>query len=342
MFTRPQTEGQQRSFWGVTTYFNPAGYANKLSNLRSCTRAARRQGLRLLIVELAFGNAPHVIADRTADRVIRLRTRTVLWHKERLLNIGVKHLPEDCQHVAWIDADILFTNEDWVETTRYLLSLYPVVQPYDTAIWLSADQHADGATPIPVPPEGNRRAHSAAFAVRNASDGIRIIARPHEAAPGLAWAARREILLSHGLYDRLIVVGGDFIATSAMYGTGSGAAACSLRPLISPKLYTHLSAWSQAFHQSVNGHVGCTPGAVLHLWHGQLRDRRYLERYSILKDSNFDPEADIRTEEDECWSWATEKQSLHHDVEAYFRDRQEDLQRIDYTALNAGREDNDC
>ena len=101
-------ESQRRSLqgeiWGITTYFNPAGYSNKRTHLRLFSERIRKQGLKLLIVELAFGTSAYVLEDGLGDLVIRLRSSTVLWQKERMLNIGLRNLPDACDKVVWLDA----------------------------------------------------------------------------------------------------------------------------------------------------------------------------------------------------------------------------------------------
>ena len=123
-------------FWGVTTYFNPAAYATKLRNLETFATRLRQQGLKLLIVELAFGEAPFAVPCELADSILRLRSNAVLWQKERLLNLALSQLPEVCDKVAWLDGDILFTNDEWVSQTSRLLEEHQVVQPYQLAAWL--------------------------------------------------------------------------------------------------------------------------------------------------------------------------------------------------------------
>jgi len=100
--------------WGVSAYFNPAEYANKKEHLRLFSQRVRHQGLKLLIVELAFGAAPYVLEDQLADRIIRIRSDSIMWQKERLLNLGIQHLPESCDKVVCLDADVLFGNDQWV------------------------------------------------------------------------------------------------------------------------------------------------------------------------------------------------------------------------------------
>ena len=35
--------------------------------------------------------------------------------QERLLNLGFEHLPDVCDKVVWLDADLLFEDDGWLE-----------------------------------------------------------------------------------------------------------------------------------------------------------------------------------------------------------------------------------
>ncbi len=116
------------TFWGVSVFLNPAGYKNKIKNYRLFRQSSKKQGLNLLTVELAFGKAPFELKKEDAEILIQLKTDQILWQKERLLNIGIKNLPSDCDKFAWIDADIFFLNDKWIEQTCDLLEKYAIVQ----------------------------------------------------------------------------------------------------------------------------------------------------------------------------------------------------------------------
>ena len=75
--------------WGITVSFNPAGYQNRYNHLEVFCERVRRQGLKLLVIELAFYDQPFLVRKEIADKVIRLRSTSVLWQKERLLNIAL-------------------------------------------------------------------------------------------------------------------------------------------------------------------------------------------------------------------------------------------------------------
>ena len=138
------------TFWGLTAYYNPVHYKTKLDNYKLFRAASRRQGLRLICVELAFGDMPFELAEGDADQVIQIRGSDILWQKERLLNIGLKHLPDDCDKFVWLDADVLFTNDQWVHQTKDLLRKYNVVQPYSFCARLPKGVYGANVEELPI------------------------------------------------------------------------------------------------------------------------------------------------------------------------------------------------
>ncbi len=75
--------------------------------------------------------------------------------------------------------------------------------------------------------------------------------------------------------------GADFVMMLAMY-SGSGALAIpSNSSCPSPKQFDDMKTWMSSFHEAVHGDVGYVDGTVFHFWHGELADRKYLERYRI-------------------------------------------------------------
>lgn len=312
-------------FWGITAVFVPADTPHVLANLQRFSDGVRRQGLSLLVVELAFGDAPFRVPDAAADHIVRLRTTTVLWHKERLINLGLKHLPAACRYVAWLDADILFENDAWVAATRARLADTVVAQPFATACWLP-----EGATEAPDRlPDGDlvdlegREMPGFAAAVDRADDRRRALAlNDRYWHTGFAWAARRDFLDRHGLYDRAILGGGDLIAAHAFAADMDFLRGRHLYlRSITPAERRAIGAWGEAVARDTGGQVGWIPGRVSHLYHGPLAARRYVERQRILRDAGFDPATDVAVDEQGCWRWSSAKPGLHAQVLEYFVSR---------------------
>lgn len=337
--------------WIVTTYYNPAGYRTKRENYERFAAPLRAAGIPLVTVECAFGAEPFELA--ASPHVIQVRASNVMWVKERLINLAIARLPDHVTKVAWLDADILFTNSEWARQTSALLDRWPLAQPHDRVGRMARGQLTfAGASRCSFACQLQRRPESARLG--GAAHG----------QPGIAWAARRDLIAKHGLYDAAIIAGGDELFAHAAGGglnsrcvrgiTGAYLRYRSplmdkglnrllripwprwladwylLRPQALPgtapdePLFAHFLRWAQPLAVEVQGRIGCAPGMALHLWHGDPVNRQYSSRNAILQRHRFDPAADLCLNAAGLWEWAGTKSELHREVKAYFTSRRED------------------
>lgn len=336
--------------WIITTYYNPAGYRSKRVNYERFAAPLRAAGIPLLTVECAFETEPFELTD--VPHVIQMRGDDMLWAKERLLNLAISQLPTHVTKVAWLDADILFTNPSWAQQTSALLEQWPLVQPHESVGRLERGQFTfSGAARCSFACQLQRRPESARL--RGAAHG----------QPGIAWAARRDIIAEYGLYDAAIIAGGDeLFAHAAGGGLNSPcvrAITCAqLRrwpylvdktinrlmripwphwladwylahtqtPAAAPDEYffAHYLRWAVPFAAAIRARIGCIPGMALHLWHGDSANRQYSRRNAILKRHQFDPASDLSLNTGGLWEWASDKPDLHREVAEYFHARRED------------------
>lgn len=296
------------TLWGVAAYFNPIGYRSRRENFRTFREHSGRQGLQLIVVECALEGQPFELRDDDAEQVIRVRSDAVLWQKERLLNIGFAQLPDDCDKVVWLDADIRFTDDDWIDGVSRSLESFIVVQPFCEVIQL----------PAPHPGAADARSLagvSSAFLWASAPDSFRMSGRP-----GFAMAARRSLVDRYGLYDRMILGGGDSLFIGACVGMSMRANGFTAHETAS--LRDHSETWTSAVGQAAQGSVSFYDQVCIHAWHGDPANRFYGQRGRILRD--FDCVADIAHDPGGPWRWTTDKPDLHRDVRAYFAVRDED------------------
>lgn len=299
--------------WVVTAYFNPERYRTKRANYDRFRDSLAASGIRLVTVECAFGDAPFELAP-SAD-VLHVPGRDVMWQKERLLNVAIGRLPPEAGKVAWLDADVLFENLDWATETSRRLDQFPVLQLFDRAVRLPRGAIADEGT-------GETYAGFATVAARNphAATSGDFAAHGHT---GFAWAARREVLAGLGLYDACIAGSGDHMMAHAF--SGDWTSACVDRIIGAANRHrAFFVAWCEKVYRRVRARVGYVPGTVLHLWHGEVRDRRYVDRNRELAGFGFDPARDIRVGLSGCWEWASRKPELHAWARGYFGRRRED------------------
>jgi Methylase involved in ubiquinone/menaquinone biosynthesis len=331
-FTDIRIGGQRssNSLWGITVYYNPARYHNKLDNITRFACAVRAQGLRLLVVELLFGDNTPELDVALADVVIRFRTDTILWHKERLLNLALRQLPEDCDKVAWLDGDLIFDNDHWVADVCELLTRHRVIQLFETAYWLSSDgtqqlfRSSDASSPLVADPSwyALTERSSKGLAYRHQTDCDWQALKGH---PGFAWAAQRSVLTECMFYDRLILGGGDAVIASGFLGLQHDDIFLqNLAKYVTPSQMGDVLAWMRDAFTAAQGRISFVPGAAFHLWHGRFENRKYLERLTILKDGKFDPQTDLICDHQGLWTWNSPKPLLHEKVTQYFHERKED------------------
>ncbi|MFQ6028700.1 MAG: hypothetical protein ACE5Q6_14530 [Dehalococcoidia bacterium] len=309
--------------WAITTYFNPCGYRNRYRNYGTFFE---RLQVPLLTVELAYGVA-FELTSADADKLIQLRSDQVMWQKERLINLALPSLPAECRKVVWLDCDLIFERDDWARLASQALDDYVMVQPFRRVYDLKRD--AD----LAQPPEDQSclvRESMAAWYLSGASssevapDSPGITQKhglPRAYSVGHAWAMRREALEQVGLYDALVLGGGDYAVTQA----ATGAFESVIRDFhFNTYQARHYLDWAEGFHRAVGGNFALTSGDIYHLWHGQLADRRYVPRHSILPGFDFDPYRDIAIDGNGGWRWNSDKPELHEAVRQYFQGRRED------------------
>jgi hypothetical protein len=238
-----------------------------------------------------------------------------MWQKERLLNLALRHLPIHCTKVAWVDCDVLFERPDWAVQTSKLLDTFPVVQPFDRVIRLPRGR-------VSYQGDGDLWPGFASVYAKHpdlmlAGDFAR------HGHTGFAWAARRDLLERHGLYDACISGSGDHMMAHAFCGDWSSP--CIDRILGAGTAHrAHFTSWCRNLYKDVRARVGVAPGSLLHLWHGDMEHRRYVLRNRELASFDFDPQRDLRVGESGAWEWNSNKPALHEWAVSYYASRKED------------------
>jgi hypothetical protein len=306
--------------WGITAYFNPLHYRRRLQNFRSFRRNLR---IPLVAVELGYDGIFDLHAG-DAEILLQWLGQDILWQKERLLNLALRAVPAAVSKIAFLDCDIILERADWPTATCRLLDEYPLVQPFSRAINLPVDLLPDNRVPL------SNAASSPAFASLLA-EGIsarKLYDLPwtnfEQASPccyGHAWAFRRDLLTGPGFYDACVIGGGD----RAMCFAGCGLRQEIARSMrFNASMQEHFFGWAEAWQDDIQGRWGCVSGNLYHLWHGNLANRKYRQRYQEFAAFAFDPARDIAVAEHGAWRWNSNKTEMHEYVRNYFAVRDED------------------
>ncbi len=308
-------------FYVVTAYYNPMEYESRRKNYEVFAQTLRQSGIPLITVECAFKNQSFTLPE-SLD-VIKVRSKSLLWQKERLLNLAISWLPKSCKYVAWLDCDLVFNNPNWVKDTVRLLDELPIVQVFETCHRLPQNYDQFGATGDyctsfgKITPTNPNILHTGRF--------------DDHGHTGYGWAARREILDQHGIYEHAILASADHFISHAIYGDIEGIC---VKKLIrdNPKQMQHFVEWATPFYNSVQGQLGVTPGEVMHLWHGDLVNRKYYLRHVEFAEFGYDPYQDVVVPPGKPIEFKKglkqEKPSMIQYFAEYFASRQEDGTRL--------------
>ena len=290
-----------------------------------------QSGVRCLIVELAFGSEPFHFGSH--DTVIKVRSDNVLWHKERLLNLGIRQLlSEGVRKVAWLDGDITFNNTAWASEICRRLDSANLCQVFDAAYIQS---HKTGA-PVVAPSavkyfqDFNQLFSQDPMRFKNILRGML-----KGGQSGFGWAARAEVLEQVQLFEHAVVGGGDKLILAASLADDvfdkrlvelthsryrCDACGHSNR---SEAFSANLLDWARQWSAAVDQSVDYARGQIRDMYHGQRSDRGYSKRHDILCSHQFDPSSDLVDNPDGCLQWAPGKEELRSAVESYFLSRRE-------------------
>jgi hypothetical protein len=304
--------------WIITAYFNPVRYATKKLNFDRFAARLRSTGARLLVVEMALEDHDFELGDE--HETVRVRGNGVMWQKERMLNIAIASLPASCTKVVWLDCDLMFEDDGWLDRTSDALERFAVVQPFTRCVRLPRDQLASRGHPDELLAES--------FAAAFARD--RSLARDADyqdhGHTGFAWAARRELLDACGLYDACLTGSGDHLMAHVF----AGALDSHCIPAMigaGHKYADHFARWAAEADRIVGGRLGQVEGRVLHLWHGEKADRRYRQRNQEFKTFAFDPDRHVRRDHNGLWDWADAPEAMKAWSHDMFVARKEDGDR---------------
>jgi len=230
----------------------------------------------LYVVELAYGSQRFIITDKKNKRHLQLRCETPVWHKENMINLGIrKLLPSNWKAVAWIDADVEFENLTWAtDTLKILNGSKDIVQLFS---------HCVDMNPI-----GEAMKVFASWGYQYMKKLPYSVGTLNYWHPGYAWACTRKAYEKMGgLYDKSILGSSDNIM-----------ALCHLQNCKETGLNPENS---QDYKDSVeeyktklkNMRVGYVPGMIRHYYHGSKANRKYGDRWKILVKYQYSPDQHI-------------------------------------------------
>jgi len=305
----------------ILPYFN---YCNGINRYKLFVEFVERnittKNIKLVIIEAyESGKSPQLEDDSIVKKVykyLKYETKDLLWLKENLINIAIKNLPDEWQFVAWIDADISFMNTNWpTDTINKLKESCDICQLFEVAINYG--------------PEPNREIIKVdkGFCYMYHKSG-----KPYNKNskygfwhPGYAWACNKKAFTRmNGLIDFGILGSGDRHMCLSLIGLSHESAPGN----ISKNYLNKLKEFENRCITS-NLKTGFIQGIIFHYWHGNLKDRKYADRWTILTKNRFDPNIDIIQDESGLYQLTESGKRLNDHLRNYFVERNEDNNLIE-------------
>jgi hypothetical protein len=138
---------------------------------------------------------------------------------------------------------------------------------------------------------------------------------------GAAGAARREAIHNlGGLFDTAVLGSADRHMALSFIEKGHLAYPKG----ISKGYVEQLQLWEDRCKKHIRKNVGHMPGSLMHYWHGKKADRRYQDRWKILVKHKYDPEFDLKLDEQGLYQYTGNKPDMEYDIRRYFMARNED------------------
>lgn len=309
----------------ITPIFNPRKFASRIKLYHQFAKYVESFGAKLITVEVAFRDRPFEVTVPHNQYHLQLRNNHELWHKERAINLGIEHLRKlhpDVKKVAWIDADVAFTNPNWITDTLDALEHYDVVQMFSQATSLGPNHEILWS-------------HESAFKYWRSRKPLTVfgdtpLTELSGGHPGLAWAARIDALDKlGGLMDFCIHGSGDSHMANALRGDVHAyylykTAVCSP----SPGFNTAMEEWAAKCDQHIRRNVGVIAGTCNHYWHGNYDNRGYNVRWDIICHHQFDPVTDIKVSDNGLYEFTGNKPDFEQDLRLSMIARNDDENTI--------------
>lgn len=301
----------------VTAISNPIGWTSRIKNAVDAIQSWVAEGAKVTVVECATGSRPWSLNELKGINHVSVRSRSVAWNKENLLNIGIQHLPSDAHFICTNDADIHYRKPGWAAEIVNILQLYPVIQPW-------ADCYDLG------PNDDHMQAHKSFCKLffddkpvyANKEKFWKFDGGPYEYAhSGFSWAWTRKVLDDiGGLMEFAATGSGDHHMALALIGQADR----SMPEGTHQSYIDAVKRWESRALLHINKKISYLPATIEHSFHGAKAKRGYVSRWNMFIEHKFNPIEDLKKNSYGVVEFAGNKPDLERDFDRYLRSREED------------------
>ena len=202
------------------------------------------------------------IPDYLKDNIFVIKgdKENPIWYKETLLNKMIDVI--DTDYIIWIDNDIIYESIEWLADIDSVVKTKDFVQLYKTINYLGS--------------AGEILESHKSILSSDRSDIDSLLGEGY--TPGGSWIGKTSILKEKKFFEKMYVGGGDTIFLYGLFGIDDGH---TLKLVKESNKYI----WKEAvkwIESNKRYRLGYLDVSINHLYHGELRDRKYDGRYKKL------------------------------------------------------------
>lgn len=309
----------------ITVVYNSPRWRNRWKLYQDFAKRCDEAGAVLYTCEVALGERAFAVTQTDNPRHLQLRTTSEIWFKENALNLIAARLPADWKYVAWIDADITFSRDDWADECMHRLQHFPIIQMFSEAADVSDNydivaryQGMGFCFQKGIPWTASKASIPTYYGMTVAEPDNSPFAYIHH--PGLAWACTRDCWNKlGGLFDKAIIGEADYLMGRAILGHDL----MQVRKDYSDGYKRYIQTWADRA-ALLKKNMGWMNGLILHHWHGQKANRKYYDRTKLLANTSYNPDVDLKRDWQGLWQLTDRSNELRDGIRNYGFLRNED------------------
>lgn len=231
------------------------------------------------IIELTIkGSKPQL---ESSKNISHLESESYLWHKEGLLNKIISELPSSVKYVFWVDADVIFTNKNWIlDSVAKFKNGATILQPFEFCVHLDKDEFEPNfdlnSVTSQLYPNGRNNKVWRSFSATHKKYPSLASSLDYNTYGhvGFAWGAKIEVLKECKLYEKALIGGADHVMALASVGKFNHP---SMKKSFTDNLL-EIDNFQRKFYKATKGELDFVSGNLFHIWHGDIEKRQYLKR----------------------------------------------------------------
>lgn len=263
----------------VIAYFNPLNTREKKINANHIIRILLESKIPIYVTELLTENKKSDLFYTTKI----VYNKSIFFAKENLWNITETLINDQYKKIIFLDADVKFTNPNWLDESSLLLDHYDVIQPMSDVFKDLPKQHKNYID-IEFKNDFYLTQKSVARSICSTQSANRT-----QHHPGYAIGIKRDLFHQiWGFYEFALLGGGDCIFWSNIVEYDISDIVKNNTIPIDNIFRAYTANAKQYLKPNKIGYIkNCL---ALHLRHGSLGNRNYSDRYKKLdnhKQINF-------------------------------------------------------